>query len=183
MSTVPRESAAGWIVAAVLFAIAAVIFLTSLQRDIPVPLSGDQTSGSAHVGSAAPELDLVGLDGKHLSFATYRGRPLWVNFFATWCPPCKEELPEIERRYERLHPRGLVVLGVDQQETPKLIKPFAARFGLRYPVVIDEGQGAITYNLTALPTSIFIDRGGVVRFIQLGEMSPLLMDTALAKIL
>jgi hypothetical protein len=54
---------------------------------------------------------------------------------------------------------------------------------LRYPVVIDDGQGAITYDLIALPTSIFIDRGGIVRFIQIGEMTPPLMDVALAKIL
>ena len=128
-------------------------------------------------------MDLVALDGKHLSFAAYRGKPMWVNFFATWCPPCKEELPEIERRYQRAHPQGLVVIGVDQQEAPALIKPFMARFGLSYPVVIDDGQGAITYDLIALPTSVFIDRGGVVRFIQIGEMTPLLMDTALAKIL
>jgi peroxiredoxin len=182
MSTAPRESVAGWIVAAALFAIAAVIFVTSLQRNISVPLTGNQVSGRARVGSAAPEVDLVSL-GKRVTFAAYRGKPMWVNFFATWCPPCKEELPEIERRYQRFHARGLVVLGVDQQETPKLIRPFIAHFGLRYPVVIDDGQGAITYDLIALPTSVFIDRGGVVRFIQIGEMSPLLMDTALAKIL
>jgi peroxiredoxin len=183
MSTAPRESVAGWIVAAALFAIAAVIFVTSLQRNISVPLTGNQVSGRARVGSAAPEVDLVSLDGKRVTFAAYRGKPVWVNFFATWCPPCKEELPEIERRYQRFHARGLVVLGVDQQETPKLIRPFIAHFGLRYPVVIDDGQGAITYDLIALPTSVFIDRGGIVRFIQIGEMSPLLMDTALAKIL
>ncbi|HEY5095416.1 MAG TPA: TlpA disulfide reductase family protein [Candidatus Eremiobacteraceae bacterium] len=183
MSTEPRAPVAGWIIAAALFAIAAVIFVTSLQRPAAVPLTGNQTSGSARVGMAAPDVDLVGLDGRHVSFAAYRGKPVWVNFFATWCPPCKEELPEIEKRYQLSHARGLVVLGVDQQETPALIKPFIARFGLRYPVLIDNGQGAITYDLIALPTSVFIDRNGVVRFIQLGEMSPLLMDTALAKIL
>ena len=183
MSTEPRTSVAGWIIAAVLFAIAGVIFVTSLQKPAAVPLTGSQSTGRARVGSPAPEVQLEALDGKRLSFAAYRGQPVWVNFFATWCPPCKDELPEIERRYQRLHGQGLVVLGVDQQETPALVKPFVARFGLRYPVVVDEGQGAITYDLTALPTSVFIDRGGVVRFIQVGEMSPVLMDAALAKIL
>lgn len=183
MSTEPRAGIAGWVIAAILFVIAGAIFVTSLQQTATVPLTGDRISGSARVGSPAPEVELVALDGKHLTFAAYRGKPVWVNFFATWCPPCKDELPEIERRYQRLHGRGLVVLGVDQQEAPRLIKPFIARFGLRYPVVVDDGQGAITYDLIALPTSVFIDRDGVVRFIQIGEMSPLLMDTALAKIL
>jgi|SRR5579863_4006248 peroxiredoxin len=184
MSTAPRAPVAGWFVAIILFAIAGVIFVTSLQRSAPVPLTGDQSTGNAHVGSAAPQVYLVALDGTHLPLSKYRGKPLWVNFFATWCPPCKEELPEIELRYQNEHPRGLVVLGVDQQEKPAQVKPFVARFGLRYPVVIDEsGQGAITYDLIALPTSVFIDRGGVVRFIQIGEMSPPLMDAALAKIL
>jgi peroxiredoxin len=183
MSTAPQSSVAGWLIALILFAIAGIIFATSLLRPAPVPLSGSQASGRAHVGSPAPQVDLETLDGKRVTFADYRGRPVWVNFFATWCPPCKEELPEIERRYQRAHAGGLVVLGVDQQETPRLIKPFAARFGLRYPVLIDSGQGAISYNLIALPTSVFIDRGGVVRFIQIGEMTPMLMDAALAKIL
>jgi peroxiredoxin len=183
MSIAPRPPVAGWFVAIILFAIAGVIFVTSLQRGVSVPLTGDRSTGSAHVGSAAPEVDLVALDGKHLSLSKFRGKPLWVNFFATWCPPCKDELPEIERRYQREHPRGLVVLGVDQQEKPAQVKPFIGRFGLQYPVVIDRGQGAITYDLIALPTSVFIDRAGVVRFIQIGEMSPPLMDAALKKIL
>ena len=183
MSTEPRASVAGWIIAAILFAIAIVIFVTSLQRPATVPLTGSQSTGRARVGSLAPEVQLVALDGKRLTFSAYRGRPVWVNFFATWCPPCKDELPEIELRYQRLHGQGLVVLGVDQQEAPALVRPFIAHFGLRYPVVVDKGQGATTYDLNALPTSVFIDRNGVVRFIQIGEMSPLLMDTALAKIL
>jgi cytochrome c biogenesis protein CcmG, thiol:disulfide interchange protein DsbE len=184
MSTAPRAPVAAWIIPIILFAIAGVIFVTSLQRSATVPLTGDQSTGSAHVGSRAPEVGLVALDGKQVSLSNFRGKPVWVNFFATWCPPCKDELPEIERRYERAQPRGLVVLGVDQQEKPAQVKPFIARFGLRYPVVIDEaGQGAITYNLIALPTSVFIDRGGVVRFIQIGQMSPALMDAALKKIL
>lgn len=184
MSSGPRAPLAAWIIPIILFAIAAVIFVTSLQKNAAVPLTGDQSTGRAHVGSAAPEVNLVAMDGKHLSFERYRGKPVWVNFFATWCPPCKEELPEIERRFQSEHARGLVVLGVDQQEKAAQVKPFIARFGLRYPVVIDEsGQGAITYDLIALPTSVFIDRAGVVRFIQIGEMSPLLMDVALKKIL
>jgi peroxiredoxin len=184
MSTAPRAPVAAWIIPIVLFAIAGVIFVTSFQKEAAVPLTGDQSTGSAHVGSAAPDVDLLGLDGKRLTLAKYRGKPVWVNFFATWCPPCKDELPEIERRYQNGRMRDLVVLGVDQQERTAQIKPFIARFGLRYPVVIDaSGQGAITYDLIALPTSVFIDRTGVVRFIQIGEMSPPLMDAALKKIL
>jgi peroxiredoxin len=184
MSTAPRAPLAAWIIPIVLFGIAGVIFVTSWQKYVAIPLTGDLSTGMAHVGSAAPDVDLVTLDGKHFSFSRYRGKPVWVNFFATWCPPCKEELPEIERRFVSQQARGLVVLGVDQQEKTAQVKPFITRFGLRYPVVIDaSGQGAITYDLIALPTSVFIDRSGVVRFIEVGEMSPPLMDAALAKIL
>jgi peroxiredoxin len=184
MSTAPQAPVAAWIIPIILFAIAVTIFVISWQKDAAVPLTGNPSTGRAHVGSAAPNVDLVALDGEHLSLTKYRGKPLWVNFFATWCPPCKEELPEIERRYEAEHARDLVVLGVDQQERTAQVKPFIARFGLRYPVVIDaSGQGAITYDLIALPTSVFIDRAGAVRFIQIGEMTPPLMDAALKKIL
>ena len=113
----------------------------------------------------------------------YRGRPLWVNFFATWCPPCKDELPQIERRYEDKRPAGLLVLGIDQQEEPKVVRPFIKRFGLSYPVLIDSSRPPNAYVLQALPTSVFIDRFGIVRYIQIGEMTPPMMDKALASIL
>jgi thiol-disulfide isomerase/thioredoxin len=172
----------GWIVVAALFIIAGLLFWRSINIVTHVPDSAT-SSGLAHVGRPAPSIPLVTLAGSTVALGSYSGKPLWVNFFATWCPPCKDELPQIERRYDRLHPSGLVVLGIDQQEEPKIVKPFIARFGLRYPILIDNGKGPNVYFLQALPTSVFIDRQGIVRFIQIGEMTPPMMDKALATIL
>ncbi|HLJ84983.1 MAG TPA: TlpA disulfide reductase family protein [Candidatus Eremiobacteraceae bacterium] len=172
----------GWIVVAVLFTIAGLLFWRSISIVTSVPASAT-SSGLAHVGKLAPSIPLVTLSGTPIALRAYSGKPLWVNFFATWCPPCKDELPQIERRYERLHSSGLLVLGIDQQEEAKVVKPFTARFGLRYPILIDNGKGPNVYFLQALPTSVFIDRQGIVRFIQIGEMTPPMMDKALATIL
>jgi thiol-disulfide isomerase/thioredoxin len=172
----------GWIVVAALFTIAGLLFWRSISIVTAVPASAT-SSGLAHLGSRAPSIPLRTLTGSSIALRAYSGKPLWVNFFATWCPPCKDELPQIERRYERLHPSGLVVLGIDQQEETKVIKPFIVLFGLRYPILIDNAKPPNAYFLQALPTSVFIDRDGIVRFIQIGEMTPPMMDKALATIL
>jgi thiol-disulfide isomerase/thioredoxin len=172
----------GWIVVAVLFTIAGLLFWRSISIVTSVPASAT-SSGMAHVGSLAPSIPVVTLSGTAVALRAYSGKPLWVNFFATWCPPCKDELPQIERRYDKLHTSGLLVLGIDQQEDAKVVRPFIARFGLRYPILIDSAKPPNAYFLQALPTSVFIDRGGIVRFIQIGEMTPRMMDKALATIL
>jgi thiol-disulfide isomerase/thioredoxin len=177
-----RAPVVGWIVVAALFAIAGLLFWRSINIVTAVPASAT-SSGLAHLGKPAPSIPLLTLSGSSIALRAYSGKPLWVNFFATWCPPCKDELPQIERRYERLRPSGLIVLGIDQQEATKVVKPFIARFRLQYPILIDNGKAPNVFSLEALPTSVFIDRQGIVRFIQIGEMTPPMMDKALATIL
>lgn len=172
----------GWVIVVLLFAIAGFLLWRSIRIVTAGPASA-QSLGLAHVGRPAPSIPLESLSGSSIALSSYRGKPLWVNFFATWCPPCKDELPQIERRYERLHHSGLLVIGVDQQEETKVVRPFIARFGLRYPVLIDSARPPNAYFLEALPSSVFIDRNGIVRFIQIGEMTPPMMDKALASIM
>jgi cytochrome c biogenesis protein CcmG/thiol:disulfide interchange protein DsbE len=135
------------------------------------------------VGKAAPDAPVTTLDGRPLRLSSFAGRPLWLNFFATWCPPCKAEQPSIEALYRRFRSQRLEVVGIDQDETPRLVAPYLQRYAISYPVVIDEGPAAAAYNVFDLPTSVFIDSRGVVRALKIGQMSPQEMSADLKHIL
>ncbi|MDQ2818226.1 MAG: TlpA family protein disulfide reductase [Candidatus Eremiobacteraeota bacterium] len=177
----PLKTAVGLAVAAILFALAFGIMRHAMRP----PSTGMATtqSGRAKVGQRSPDFALTRLDGSRTALDAYQGHPLFVNFFATWCRPCKAELPDIEQRYRAGRSKGLVVLGIDQQESPALVKAFAAPRGLTFPLAIDEGQGALRYQLRAIPTSVFIDASGIVRAIHIGQISPQDMDADLSEIL
>ncbi len=141
------------------------------------------TSTHSRIEKKAPDVSVISMAGRPILLSSFQGRPLWLNFFATWCTPCKAEMPDIERQYRRLHARGLVVVGIDQQETAPLVADFSRRFDLTFPRVIDGGKAAAAYDVHAIPTSVFIDRAGIVRAVHIGALSSAQMDAELAKIL
>jgi peroxiredoxin len=115
------------------------------------------------VGKPAPEIRLRAPDGKPVALADFRGRPVLLNFFATWCGPCRVEMPHLEAAWKERTADGLVVLGVDVQEAPAVVPPFLDSLGLTFPVVVDaDGEVSTAYRISILPTSYFIDRDGVV---------------------
>ena len=166
----------GWPLVLVLFAVAGLLLLRDCH-------SLRQGSLAGPIGKAAPDAPVVAMDGAKSRLHSFHGRPLWLNFFATWCQPCKAEMPEIEQRYKRLGGASLAVVGVDQQETPALVARFARPLALSFPIVIDDGPAASAYDVFALPTSVFIDEHGVVQAVHVGEMSPQQMDADLARII
>jgi cytochrome c biogenesis protein CcmG/thiol:disulfide interchange protein DsbE len=170
----------GWIAVALLFAAAAVLVYVDYRR---IASGVGVSYGKATIGAAAPDVQFETLDGHKVSLMSYAGRPLVVNFFATWCVPCKAELPLIESRFVRLAPRGLAVLGADEQEDSDRVRAFVRAHGVTYPVVIDTGPAIDTYGGDAIPTSLFIDRTGVLRGVHVGEMTPDILDEELQKIL
>lgn len=135
----------------------------------------------ASVGQPAPAFALTDLSGRTIRSQQFRGKPLYLNFFSTWCPPCKLELPEIVKRYPQF--KGKVAfLGLDQEESPDLLKPFLTQYGIRYAVGIDEGEAAGLYGVQSLPESVFIDRHGIVRAIWRGYIPPKMFLTDMALI-
>ena len=123
--------------------------------------------GVATVGSPAPDFTLPSVTGEPISLADYRGKPVLLNFFATWCMPCAAEMPHLQAAYEEHADEGLVVLGVDYQETAKLVAPFMSQLALTFPAVIDQ-SGDLSWNkyeVGTLPTSVLIDRDGEVALI------------------
>lgn len=170
-----------WTCLILVIVLAAALFMRGMGRvaDVQTPVS----SGQLRVGSALPDVSLRTLTGKPVRLLAYADHPVWVNFFATWCPPCKAELPEIERRYKALAPRGLVVYGVDQEEPAVAVRSFTSHFGITYPIAIDPGDAAAAFDIHLLPLSVFVDASGVVRFVRIGQMQPAEMDDALKTIL
>jgi cytochrome c biogenesis protein CcmG/thiol:disulfide interchange protein DsbE len=122
-------------------------------------LSAAVTDGKA---PRAPGFTLDSLDGEEqISLADFRGRPVVLNFWASWCGPCKDEAPMLQSAWERYRGRGLVVLGIDAQDLSVDGRRFAERYALTYPLVYD-GNGSTLgrYGLTGFPETWFVSRNG-----------------------
>ncbi len=160
-------------VAVVVAAIAAVaLALARAHQPNPVPVArpSDGGAGSALVGKELPALQLTDLDGHTVSVSQLRGRPALLNFWATWCIPCRAEMPEIEHEHRQWADR-VAIIGVDDGEDAATIRGFTGELGISYPLWRDQ-TGQVDHLLQApgLPYTIFLDRDGKVRQVYLGEM-------------
>jgi len=135
------------------------------------------------IDEAARELDLIRparpkqasdfsvslLGGQTLELKGQRGKPMLINFWATWCAPCREEMPAMERLYLKHRERGFVLLAVSVDTDAALVKPFLERYRLTFPVALDARMDlANTYGVRALPASFLIDRNGYLTALALG---------------
>jgi peroxiredoxin len=132
-------------------------------------------------GFLAPDFELQTSQGGTIRLSSFRGKPVLVNVWASWCPPCKAEMPAIQKAYETYQKAGLVVLGVNStiQDDPARAISFAQSEQLTFPILFDS-NGAITrlYLVHALPTSFFIGKDGVIQDVVIGgPMSEASLDT------
>ena len=134
------------------------------------------------LGHPAPAFALTSVAGDTVDLAALRGQPVVLNFWATWCPPCRAELPELEAASQRLAGE-VAIVGVNQAESPEQVRAFAERLGLTFTIPLDEhGQVSRTYGVRSLPTTFFIDRTGVIRHIQSGALNEATLTQALETI-
>lgn len=125
---------------------------------------GSASLSPAHAGKAAPDFSLRDLSNQPQTLSQYRGKVVLVNFWATWCGPCKVEMPHLQAMYEELGSKGFVVLGIsaDDSRSASAVKPTAMSFGLKYPVLQDKDSAVVSqYNPSkTLPYNVVVDRLG-----------------------
>jgi cytochrome c biogenesis protein CcmG/thiol:disulfide interchange protein DsbE len=146
---------------------------TVLSRNSVDAMSVGGRPALAEPGFVAPDFTLETLAGGTLSLEEARGQVVLINFWATWCPPCRAEMPAIQRVYDRYQEQGLVVLAVNLQESPGQISAFAGELGLTFPILLDrDGAVSETYRVRSLPTTIFVSRSGVIADLVVGGPLP-----------
>ena len=135
-----------------------------------VPASGN-SAAQPRPGYPAPDFQVTMLDGTTTRLSDLRGQPVWLSFWASWCPPCRVENPDVDAIYRQMKDRGLVMIAVDMGESPAEIKSYLELTGYTFPVGLDTSY-AITnlYQINGIPTHFFIDRAGIIADMRVGTI-------------
>jgi len=119
--------------------------------------------------AAAPDFTLRSAEGKNLRLKEQRGQVVLVNFWASWCGPCRQEMPHMNRLYDKYRASGFTLLGVNIDDDPRKATGTAAQWGLKFPVLLDTDKTVSKlYDLGSMPATVLIDRDGRVRFLHRG---------------
>jgi peroxiredoxin len=127
------------------------------------------SGGAASPTPSAPDFTLRTADGRNLRLAEQRGQVVMVNFWATWCPPCRVEMPHLTRLHEKYRDSGFLLLGVNVDDDPAKAIVLAAKLGVKFPVLLDGTKKvAKLYDVVSMPSTVLIDRDGRVRHVHSG---------------
>ncbi len=133
----------------------------------PEPPDGESPTApveGTQVGNPAPDFQLQNLDGQTVSLGNLQGKPLLINFWATWCPPCRSEMPYIQEIYEEWSDKGLVLLAINIGESSSKVEEFMQSHNLSFTVLLDTRQDITQkYNIQYIPTTFFIDKDGIIQ--------------------
>ena len=122
--------------------------------------------------AAAPDFTLRAMNGPNLRLAEQRGRVVMVNFWATWCGPCRQEMPQLDRLYQKYRASGFVLLGVNVDDDARKAADVAAKLGVSFPVLLDTDKVVSKlYDLSTMPSTVLIDREGKVRYVHRGYLT------------
>lgn len=151
-----------------LLLIAVVWVFAGRSAETPLPPVGE-------LNRPAPDFALPGLDGGTIKLSDYRGKVVLVNFWGTWCEPCKEETPALQAAYKELQQQGFEIIGINlySQEPggDKAVREFLDPYGVTYPIALDsEGEIARAFQISPIPVSYFVDPSGNIRFVKVGTL-------------
>ena len=141
------------------------------RRWLPLLLAAAAVTASAAVqpSATAPDFTLRSVGGANLRLAEQRGQVVLVNFWATWCGPCRQEMPHLNRLYDKYRSAGFVLLGVNIDDDPRAAADLAAKLGVHFPVLLDtDKRVSRAYDMSAMPATLLIDRDGRVRHLHRG---------------
>lgn len=145
----------------------------------------DQAIAAPSTGFLAADFSLTGLDGKTYQLSALRGKPVILNIWATWCPPCRAEMPAFERVWQRYNRGDVMILAVDQQESPATIERFQRQVvDMTFPILLDPtAEVSRLYRVMGLPTTFFIDAEGRIQTVSMGGMDEATLLASVQKIL
>jgi cytochrome c biogenesis protein CcmG, thiol:disulfide interchange protein DsbE len=146
--------------------------------------SASAQGAEPEIGKPAPDFLLTMTDGTKVQLSSFKGKPVWINFWASWCPPCRAENPDIQDVYNAHHESdGLVILAPALGEAADSVTSYQQRADLHYPVGVDsDTQIAANYRVLGIPTHVFVDRDGIIKDMRIGGLSKKTMEKMIAEI-
>ena len=135
-------------------------------------------------GSLAPDFNLTAIDGKKLSLADYKGKVILLDFWATWCTPCRAEIPHFVEMQEKYGPQGFQVVGISMDDDAKPVREFAREYKMNYPIAVGDDKLAESFGgVLGLPVNFIIDREGRIRSKYLGATDVSVFDKEVGDLL
>lgn len=138
---------------------------------VAIPLLRQYRTVGLAAGQNAPAFTLQDLGGKAVNLADYQGQVVMINFWSAACPPCREEMPAMQKVYDELKDDGFVILAINVNDVPAVVKKFIESNGYTFTILKDDGVVAKTYEVQFIPKTLILDRDGVVRFVEVGQLN------------
>ncbi|MFC4386427.1 redoxin domain-containing protein [Gracilibacillus marinus] len=171
-----------WLISIVLLGMlgyAVVSFYTKEKEAYPYQIDeivNEDEQVGLEIGEVAPDFELQTLNGEFVKLSDYRGKTVMLNFWATWCPPCRAEMPDMEKFYQDTDIEILAINLVDSESSMDQITSFVEEYQLTFPILLDNGNKASEmYRIRPIPTSLFIDTNGIIQYQVYGPLNYELM--------
>ena len=177
------KSRFGWAILLVGLSLLGLGWIAYSQEPAASLAGGQELTEAPIAGYIAPQFTLTSTLGEQIALTDYRGQPVVLNFWATWCPPCRAEMPHFQAASVKYNGQA-TVLGVDQGEPPSIVSDFGSALNITYPLLVDQDNSINrTYGVSALPTTVFIDGEGVVAEVFTGIVNQAVLEDRIERLI